>query len=643
MARAIDFIPVLRESSIFSIRFDALLQLFTVPAQALELFNPPAKGIVADMSGPETSSHDAALQQAIAHQQAGRLPEAEQLYRSILQAKPEHAAANHNLGFMEAQRGNAQGSLPLLRLALETDPGQDRYWLSYAAALLATGQAAAARGVLEQGRQHGLAGPGFEKLLAQIQQTLDAGIIETQMRQGNELMRQGKAAEAASVYRGALQSNPDSAQLLNNLGTALLNQDKLEEAETAYTQALAIKPDYAGTHYNLGNIFLRQNKLDQAVASYRQALQIDPNNTAACNNLGNALERQGKLDEAQATYQRALAIRPDNAQAVLNYGNVLLRQEKVMEAEPVYRRVLELAPGLHQAYYNLGLTLCESNRVPEGFSYFTRSAELTFRPPAQPPLEQSPPHRQRHDQEQKDYWASIGEETGRAYHLADGARLATPAVNPDNRAGVAERWQASNPQLVVIDNLLTPEALEKLRRFLWGSTIWKRPYDDGYIGAMPEHGVACPLLAQIADELRDIFPSIFHAHPLHYLWAYKYDSQLTGIRIHADQAAVNVNFWITPDDANLDADHGGLVVWDKSAPLDWQLTKYNGDEAASREFLAKAGAKPITIPYRANRAVVFDSDLFHETDKISFKEGYLNRRINVTLLYGRRNDPIVPH
>ena len=36
------------------------------------------------------------------------------------------------------------------------------------------------------------------------------------------------------------------------------------------------------------------------------------------------------------------------------------------------------------------------------------------------------------------------------------------------------------------------------------------------------------------------------------------------------------------------------------------------------------------------QSVIFDSDLFHETDRIAFKEGYLNRRINITMLYGLR-------
>ena len=97
-----------------------------------------------------------------------------------------------------------------------------------------------------------------------------------------------------------------------------------------------------------------------------------------------------------------------------------------------------------------------------------------------------------------------------------------------------------------------------------------------------------------------------------------------------------MKFWITPDDANLDPEHGGLVVWDVAAPLDWDFARFNSDEKAMRDFLRDHDAKAVTIPYRANRAVIFDSDLFHQTDTIRFKGGYQNRRINITLLYGER-------
>ena len=194
--------------------------------------------------------------------------------------------------------------------------------------------------------------------------------------------------------------------------------------------------------------------------------------------------------------------------------------------------------------------------------------------------------------------------------------------------------------MVAIDDLLTPEALEKLRRFCLGSNFWRAVYEGGYLGAMPEHGFAAPLLAQIGEELRQVYPDIIGEHPLLHLWAFKYDSSLRGINVHADFAAVNVNFWITPDEANLDPESGGLIVWDKPAPAEWTFVQFNSPSAGQniRNFLAQSGAKSVTVPHRANRAVIFDSDLFHETDRIVFKEGYTNRRINITMLYGRRSD-----
>ncbi|MFD9466401.1 hypothetical protein ACFWBT_36795, partial [Streptomyces sp. NPDC060027] len=45
-----------------------------------------------------------------------------------------------------------------------------------------------------------------------------------------------------------------------------------------------------------------------------------------------------------------------------------------------------------------------------------------------------------------------------------------------------------------------------------------------------------------------------------------------------------------------------------------------------------------TIRYRQNRAVIFNSDLFHASDAIRFQPGYKNLRINITMLYGDREE-----
>src|SRR5215472_11496318 len=102
-------------------------------------------------SGDDQSSPLAiALQRAIVHHQAGRLCEAEQLYRSILQTKPNSADANHNLGILMTQQGKVELSLPHLRITLEGDPERSQYWLSYAENLLAIGEARGALAVLQQ-------------------------------------------------------------------------------------------------------------------------------------------------------------------------------------------------------------------------------------------------------------------------------------------------------------------------------------------------------------------------------------------------------------------------------------------------------------------------------------------------------------
>ncbi|KAL3939717.1 MAG: hypothetical protein SGBAC_005609 [Bacillariaceae sp.] len=213
-----------------------------------------------------------------------------------------------------------------------------------------------------------------------------------------------------------------------------------------------------------------------------------------------------------------------------------------------------------------------------------------------------------------------------------------PLLNPDLDVASIEATFMSDG-VVVIDNVLTSTALERIRQLMLESTVFfqtKMPLKfGGYVGAYIDDGLHDRILLQLAFELYKKLPTIMKGHFLKYLWAYKYDSEYTGINLHADQAAVNVNMWLTPDEANLDPNSGGLVVFTAKPPADWDFARFNTDTEEVHELLLKpTNYANVTVPHRQNRAVLFDSALFHQTDEYSFKKGYENRRINLTFLYG---------
>ena len=454
----------------------------------------------------------------------------------------------------------------------------------------------------------------------------------TRIDEAELLLSEGKAAEALRLFDQVLEAGADF-MALHGRATALHMLGRSVEALADFDAALRLRPGDLAATANRSHVFQAMGRHDEALEGYDRILKSRPDVVSILYSRSNALQALNRLDEALVGYNQVLAQDPTDPAARNNRGNTLMKMRRYPEALADFDAALATRPDFANALYNRGRALCESGDIANGMEDFRRAAAL-FEGHATPAREKA-----RHDAEQQ-AWLAAREiflpVTG-PVHIETGARLSGAAIDPANAEEVQQAWRGADPKLVVVDNLLTPKALAALRRFCLESTIWRKTYARGYLGAFPESGFACPLLAQIAEEFRTTFPAIFGAHPLVYLWGFKYDSRHHGIEVHADQAAVNVNFWITPDEANLDPDHGGLVVWDKAAPLDWDFTQFNADIPAARHFLESAGARPITIPYRANRAVIFDSDLFHETDAIRFREGFENRRINCTLLYGFRD------
>ncbi|MBF0127054.1 MAG: tetratricopeptide repeat protein, partial [Magnetococcales bacterium] len=359
---------------------------------------------------PSDPALNQALQQAIAWHQAGRLPEAETLYRDLLRSRPDHPDAHHNLGILYVQTGRAMESLPHFQLALDANPRQEPYWISPIEALIQCGEKDAARNLLAQAMAYGWQGPVLEGLagrlyLEPVDALINMGVLlrgqqrfveaEAAYRQaleikpdhadgwfnlGSLLHARQRGVEAEVAYRRVLRIRPDDHDAYNNLGSLLHWQGRSIEAEAAFHQALEVKPDFVGAAFNLALLFREQGRLSEAEAVYREVARRQPDHHEAHHKLANLLREARRTGEALAAYQEALRIRPDFIDAHINLGVLLRELNQYQEAEAVCRRALALRPEHRDVNGNLAIILQEQSRTEEAAACYRQL--LTHHPDA---------------------------------------------------------------------------------------------------------------------------------------------------------------------------------------------------------------------------------------------------------------------
>ena len=354
---------------------------------------------------------DQALQEGVAAHREGKFQDAERLYRAILQARPNHPDANHNLGVLAVAIGKPLEAIPLFKLALEANPRIDQFWLSYIDALIKLERIDEAKRVLAEGEKSGVSSNKLDVIEQRLKRCSsgatpsqdqlnhllehyqagrleEAEVLATSLTQqfpkhpfgwkvlGVVFKQTGRLRESLAPIQEAVTLSPRDAEAQQSLGLTLKKLGRLDEAEASYRQAIALKPDNAGVHNNLGNALKELGRLNEAEASYRQAIALKPHDASVHNNLGNTLNELGRLDEAEDSYRQAIVIKPDLAEAYYNLGNTLQEVGRLEEAEASYRQAIVLKPDFAESHSNLGNTLRELGRLGESISSYATAIGL---------------------------------------------------------------------------------------------------------------------------------------------------------------------------------------------------------------------------------------------------------------------------
>ena len=307
-----------------------------------------------------SSDLQSTFQKALSLHQRGAIPQAQLLYRQVLDTDPRHFDSLHLLGLTLVQSGALdEGVHHISRaLAVRSDFPEAHYNLGNA--LLSLGRA--------------------DQALASFDRAISLNPADAQYRleRGNALKELGRMADALDSYRAAARLAPRFAEAFNNEGVVLKELGRAAEALAAYDKAIALRPDYAEAYNNCGNALRELGRFEDALVSYDKAIALKPGNAEAHSNRGIALGELRRFGEALASHDRALALRPDYAEALNNRGNCLQDLSRFDEALASFDRALALKPDYAECCRNRAATLEELGRFDAALQSY--DAALALKP-----------------------------------------------------------------------------------------------------------------------------------------------------------------------------------------------------------------------------------------------------------------------
>lgn len=232
------------------------------------------------------------FQNAVAHFQSGRWPEAISICRGLLRQDGRNVDALQMLGLALCHAGQLREGARVLTAALDLRPN-------------------------------------------------DAAILNNL---GEIYRQQGQLTNAEATLRRAMTIKPQFAEAAFNLANTLRDDRRMADAIDCFQQAVAWRPEYAKAHLNLANLLRAEGRLPRAVVHYQQYLRLQPPRADVLLSLAGVHADLGDQILARDCIMRAAALEPDNSTVIVALGNVNIATGNVAEARQQYGRLASRLP-----------------------------------------------------------------------------------------------------------------------------------------------------------------------------------------------------------------------------------------------------------------------------------------------------------
>ncbi|MEZ5320305.1 MAG: sulfatase-like hydrolase/transferase [Vicinamibacterales bacterium] len=197
--------------------------------------------------------------------------------------------------------------------------------------------------------------------------------LEQMMTRAAEAYREGRPADAVSLYREVIDRRPDTEDAYRKLALIYWRAGQPRDAVDTLEAALQAGVTQSEVRIKLGQYLAESGQAAKAIELLEGTAGSDPD---ALVTLGNAYQAAGRTRDAMRTFQRLLDLDPASGLAHENIGIVHLQADDLTAAETSLRRAVDLDPSLAGAYTALGVVLARTNRRDEAIAAWTRATEL---------------------------------------------------------------------------------------------------------------------------------------------------------------------------------------------------------------------------------------------------------------------------
>lgn len=288
----------------------------------------------------------------------GRVDDAIAQYREALRIWPGYAKAHHNLGTEYSKQGLSDEAIKRFRESIRLD---DRH----ADAHYNLGIELSRRGQWEE------AARSFRKTLE-----LEPNNAKAHTDLGVTFAQRGDTAEALRLFNRAVELAPANLKARQNIATALASKGEFTRAAEHIQIALDAEPDSPGLVDQLGAILQHSGRTNEALAQFRRAALIRAEKAAELARSANELVGADRLAEAAGALAEALQLQPGNPELRNIYATVLARQGDFRAALTQFDKAIETKPDHAMAHFNRAMALEELGDFENAIKGYRKASAL---------------------------------------------------------------------------------------------------------------------------------------------------------------------------------------------------------------------------------------------------------------------------